>query len=248
MVKLSGFPIFKLLYFYIYMNINSPEFNDNRNYDYSVCENEERNEYNYISGLIRPNSKVIDLGCGNGSLLYKLIREKNVEAAGIELSKSGVSVCKKKGLNVVEGRIDEALPFEDNQFDYSICNVTIQMVRYPEILLSEMKRISKNLIISFPNFAFYKNRIDLLLKGRMPVPMLFGYSWYSTGHIHQLSVKDFWSLVNAVGELELKSSYFESSGNTLKDFFIKRFPNLFQVLIIYQLTHTGNSTNYVTNK
>jgi methionine biosynthesis protein MetW len=83
---------------------------------------------------------------------------------------------------------------ENKQFDYAICNVTIQMVMYPEVLLSEMKRISHYQIISFPNFANWRNRLDLLLKGRMPKPMLFGYDWYNTGHIHQLSLKDFLDL------------------------------------------------------
>ena len=142
-------------------NIDSPLFNDNRNYDYSAASTEDREEYKLICELVEPNSNVIDLGCGNGSLLEKLIKEKNVTAEGVELSESGVEVCKEKGLKVLKGKIDEKLPFADNSFDYSICNVTIQMVMYPEVLLSEMKRISKYQIVSFPNFAHYKNRIDL---------------------------------------------------------------------------------------
>lgn len=215
--------------------IDSPLHNDNRNYNYSNVFSEEREEYKLICELVEPNSKVIDLGCGNGSLIEKLIKEKNITCEGIELSESGVEVCKAKGLKVLKGKIDEKLPFADNSFDYSICNVTIQMVMYPEILLSEMKRISKYQIISFPNFAYYKNRLDLLFKGRMPKPMLFGYKWYSTGHIHQLSIKDFYELVNDVGGLKILKVKALGSRNPLKDFLLKYFPNVFQILNIFLL-------------
>ncbi len=216
-------------------NINSPLFNDNRNYDYNQTFTEEREEYKLVCELIKPNSRVIDLGCGNGSLLEKLIKEKNVIGEGIELSSSGVEACNKKGLKVIQGKIDEKLPFADNFFDYSICNVTIQMVMYPEVLLSEMKRISKYQIVSFPNFAHYKNRLDLLFKGRMPKPMLFGYKWYSTGHIHQLSIKDFYELVNDVGGLKILKVKALGSRNPLKDFLLKYFPNVFQILNVFLL-------------
>lgn len=215
--------------------IDSPLHNDNRNYNYSNVFSEEREEYKLICELVEPNSKVIDLGCGNGSLIEKLIKEKNITCEGIELSESGVEVCKAKGLKVLKGKIDEKLPFADNSFDYSICNVTIQMVMYPEILLSEMKRISKYQIISFPNFAYYKNRFDLLFKGRMPKPMLFGYKWYSTGHIHQLSIKDFYELVNDVGGLKILKVKALGSRNPLKDFLLKYFTNVFQILNIFLL-------------
>ncbi|MBK7632176.1 MAG: methyltransferase domain-containing protein [Ignavibacteriales bacterium] len=216
-------------------DINSPKYNDNRKYDYSFTENEDRNEYSRIVDLISPNSKVIDMGCGNGSLLNLLKEKKNIQEFGIELSESGVEVCRKKELNVVQGRIDEELKITDNAFDYAICNVTIQMVNYPEILLKEMKRISKRQIISFPNFGFYKNRIDFLAKGRMPKPMLFGYSWYSTGHLHQLTIKDFYELIIYVEGIKVINVVLEKSSNPIKNYFLTRYPNLFQVLPIFLL-------------
>lgn len=216
-------------------NIDSPRHNDNRNYDYSNAFKEEREEYKLITEMVEPNSTVVDLGCGNGSLLQKLINEKNVKAEGVELSSSGIEACKAKGLKVQEGRIDEKLSFEDDSFDYSICNVTIQMVMYPEVLLSEMKRISKYQILSFPNFAHYKNRLDLLFKGRMPKPMLFGYKWYSTGHIHQLSIKDFYELIDDVGGMKILRVDEFSSKNPLKRFLIKKYPNIFQILQAFLL-------------
>ncbi len=215
--------------------LDNPNKNDNRNYNYSGFETVERKEYDVIANWIAPNTSVIDLACGNGTLLEKLIKEKNISGKGIELSDSGIAICKKKNLDVQKGSIDQQLPFEDNAFDYAICNVTIQMVMYPEKLLSEMKRIAKYQIVSFPNFGHYKNRIDLLLKGRMPEPMLFGYKWYSTGHIHQLSIKDFYELMEDVGGLKILKRYVEGHKNIFKNYLLEQKPNLFQILGIFML-------------
>lgn len=217
------------------MDINSPSQNDNRNYDYSSVPEEFRTEYNLILDFVASGSKVIDLGCGNGSLLNLLQEKRGCQGAGVELSPSGVAACREKGLSVVEGKIDEPLPFEDKAFDYAICNVTIQMVNYPEVLLAEMKRVAKKQIVSFPNFGFYKNRIDLCLHGRMPRPMLFGYSWYSTGHIHQLSIKDFYELVAAVGGLRVVETACADQTSGLKRTVQNCLPNLFQLLPVFLL-------------
>ena len=185
--------------------------------------------------MIEKNSILIDLGCGNGSLLEKLIKEKNVQGQGIEISKSGVDICKKKGLNILEGKIDEELPFADNAFDYAICNVTIQMVMYPEILLKEMKRVARFQIISFPNFAYWHNRLDLLIHGRMPKPMLFGYEWYLTGHIHQLSVSDFEKTIREINFKILKRVALHHSKNSFIQLLAKLLPNVFSTESIYLL-------------
>jgi methionine biosynthesis protein MetW len=215
--------------------LDNPNENDNRNYNYSGFETVERKEYDIITNWITPNSFVLDLACGNGTLLEKLIKEKNISGKGIELSDSGIAICKKKNLNILKGSIDERLPFSDNEFEFAICNVTIQMVMYPEKLLSEMKRIAKYQIVSFPNFGHYKNRIDLLLNGRMPKPMLFGYKWYSTGHIHQLSIKDFYELLEEVGGLKILKSYVEVHKNIFKNYLLENNPNLFQILGIFMM-------------
>ncbi|MFA6980126.1 MAG: methionine biosynthesis protein MetW [Ignavibacteriaceae bacterium] len=218
------------------MNSNSQNVsNDNRNYDYSSGYSENRLEYSIIMDLIEPRSKVIDLGCGNGALLSLLKSEKQIDETGIEISDSGLAFCKNKKLNVFKHTIDSILPFEDNSFDYSICNVTIQMVMYPEVLLGEMKRISKYQIISFPNFAYYKNRLDMLLKGRMPKPMLFDYKWYNTGHIHQFSFNDLIDLLNEIGGLNIKEIGFAKTNNLVKNFMIETYPNLFMPIPIFYL-------------
>lgn len=210
-------------------------FKDNRSYDYTNWTYDDREDYKYVVSLVKEGSNIIDLGCGNGSLMQKLIKEKNVKAKGIELSPSGVEICKHKGLDVTEGRIDTILPFNDNEFDYAICNVTLQMVMYPEILLSEMKRISIFQIISFPNLGFYKNRIELLFKGRMPKTVLFGFEWFNTGHIHLFSNKDFENLLETTGSFIIVKKLCVESNNKVKNTLMKMMPNLFQLISIYLL-------------
>ncbi|MDD5491397.1 MAG: methionine biosynthesis protein MetW [bacterium] len=173
---------------------------DNRNYIWDNDQIATRPEYPYIEKWISNQAKVIDLGCGNGSLLQILKNKKKISPSGIEIAISGVNICVKRGLPASQGRIDVALTnIPDNSFDFAICNVTIQMVMNPEILLQEMKRIARFQIISFPNFAFLWQRLELLFRGRMPQKLLYGYDWYSTGHIHQLSIKDFNRITRARG-------------------------------------------------
>ncbi len=208
---------------------------DNRSYNYVNYKEEKRNEHSIVIKMISGSSRVIDLGCGDGALLHKLKKEKSIIGTGIEISPSGVEACVKGNLNVRLGRIDEPLPFEDNTFDFAICNVTIQMVMYPEILLQEMKRIAHYQIISFPNFAFWKNRLDLAVHGVMPRPMLFGYPWYSTGHIHQLSFLDFRQLVQDVGGLSIRDIQYVEPAHPIKKRLALMFPNMFQSLGVFLL-------------
>jgi len=223
------------------VSIDDPFKNDNRQYDFTHHLNDERREFPIISELIPHGSKVIDLGCGNGTLLLHLQKERHASVKGVELIASGVEMCRRKNLDVVQGRIDERLPFEDNSFDYAVCNVTIQMVMYPEVLLSEMKRIARFQIISFPNFAFYKNRLELMFHGVMPAYLLYGYQWYNTGHIHQLSLKNFNHLVHSISGLLIRKLHYEEVSNPIKNSLIKAFPNLFMPIPIFLLEKTGRS-------
>lgn len=213
---------------------NLPGKNDNRDYDYSTTPVEERAEYATVVSLFEPGKTVADLGCGNGSLMQLLKNEKNAVCTGVEISASGVQACREKGFDTLQQSIDTRLPFADNQFDYALCNVTMQMVQYPEVLLQEMKRIARFQVISFPNFAFYKNRLQLLFGGRMPKKLLYGYTWYNTGHIHQFSIKDFKELVQHTGGLEIVKQATTHGGGPAKTA-AKWHPNLFEILPVFLL-------------
>ncbi len=209
--------------------------NDNRSYFYNISSISNREEYAIICGLIPSGSKVIDLGCGDGTLL-SLLKAKGIDGDGIDISSTAVAAAQKKGIKARQGRIDMPLPDKKNSFDYAISNVTLQMVMYPEVLLSEMKRIARKQIITFPNFASFPNRLDLLINGRMPRAMIPGYEWYSTGHIHQLSLKDFEEFCkkNRIKISDRKHIY------SKKIFFIPRFiqhlfPNIFVSIAVYIL-------------
>ena len=172
--------------------------------------------------------------------MLKILKDKGAIVEGIEISKSGVRSTKKKGIKVSLGRIDRNLPFKDKEFDFAICNVTVQMVMYPEKLIVEMRRIAKKQIITFPNFAFLPNRMDLLLNGKMPRVMIPGYKWYSTGHIHQLSIKDFEDFCtdNNLKIIVTKHIYPGSSFMVTRNFalgskWMRKSPNLFASMAIF---------------
>ena len=207
---------------------------DNREYEYKADRSAHREEFSKIVDWIPEESRVLDLGCGEGSLLKLLVERKKAQVEGIEISPSGVEVCRSKGLKVRQGRIDEALPWEDDAFDYAVCNVTLQMVMYPEKLLSEMSRVATSQIVSFPNFANIRNRLELLLFGRMPKAMLFGHTWWNTGHIHQLSIADFKELVKKTGLEIKKSAYF---GRLAIPGVVSLSPNLLSTIAMFELVN-----------
>lgn len=168
--------------------------NDNRQYRYEKAGFIIRPEYAVIAEWIPENSRVIDLGCGNGSLMHYLGQHRELAIEGIERVPSGVEHCRQNGLKARCAEIDVPGTYSDyatGLFDFAICNVTLHMVMYPEVLIEEMARIARYTVVSFPNFGHLFNRIDLLLSGRMPRPQLFGYHWFDTGQIHQLGVCDF---------------------------------------------------------
>ncbi len=210
--------------------------NDNREYNYTDDYSENRPEYDLVLSMVDKGSSVIDLGCGEGSLMQRLQFVNNNQVFGIELASSGVEVCVRRGFQVIEGRIDENLPVADKSFDVALCNVTIQMVNYPERTLMEMKRVArKSIVISFPNFAYILNRLDMLFKGRMPRKMIYGYKWYNTGHIHQLSIKDFSELVDDVGGLEIEAIKIMPSGHWIIDKLAHVWPNVFGKVAVLKL-------------
>lgn len=153
-----------------------------------------------IANLIKDSSRVLDIGCFEGELLYHLAKHKDVDGRGIELSQSNVSKCVKSGLAVIQGDADLDLKFyPDECFDYVISSQMLQATRHPKEVLQEMLRIGNKVIVSIPNFGYWYNRIYILLKGRMPVSETLPYQWYETPNIHFSTMKDFEILCTDIG-------------------------------------------------
>ena len=151
--------------------------------------------YQSIIEIVSEESKVLDLGCGDGSLLQLLRDKKNVHPFGVEISESGVSKCIERGLFCYQADIDEGLSdYKNGSFDYVILNQTLQSVKKPSFVIDEIIRIGKIAIISFPNFAYYPVRIKFSLSGTMPKSQSIPYEWYDTPNIHMLTIKDFRNL------------------------------------------------------
>ena len=150
-------------------------------------------EHKVIIDLIEEGSRVMDLGCGEGDLLKALKVLKNVRAEGIDLDEECIQGCVEKGLfNIHHGNLDEGLAdYADKSVDYVILTNTIQVLHRPMFLIKEMARVGKKCIISFPNFAHWSIRTQLLLKGRMPMSPRLPYEWYDTPNIHLAALSDF---------------------------------------------------------
>jgi methionine biosynthesis protein MetW len=145
-----------------------------------------------IDQWVQRNSRVLDLGCGDGTLLHYLAENKNVHGYGLEISPEGIQACVAKGVNVIEQNLDEGLKnFDDNSFDTVIMSQTLQTMRYPKTMLAEMARIGKECIVTIPNFGHWRARLQLLFRGRMPVSDLLPYEWYDTPNIHFCTFLDF---------------------------------------------------------
>ncbi len=159
-----------------------------------------RSDLRLIADMIEPHSRVLDIGCGDGALLAYLAREKSVDARGIELSQSGVNACVSHGLSVIQGDADRDLgAYPGAAFEYVVLSQTLQATREPRQVLEALVRIGKRAIVSFPNFGFWRIRLSLLLRGRMPVSGLLNHRWYDTPNIHLCTIRDFVALCDAVG-------------------------------------------------
>ena len=165
-----------------------------------------------ISTLIDEDIRLLDVGCGDGQLLEYLAKAKNVDGRGVELSQSGVNASVKRGLAVIQGDADVDLcDYPDNAFDMAILSQTIQATRNPKAVLSELLRIGDQVVVSFPNFGHWKVRLQLALRGRMPVTRSLNKQWYETDNIHLCTIKDF---VGLCAELNatVEAAYSLSSG------------------------------------
>jgi methionine biosynthesis protein MetW len=151
-----------------------------------------REDFKEILRLVKPGSRVLDVGCGEGGLLEMLVRENQVDGRGLEISPEGVSACLARGLAAVQGDADRDLDyFPARAFDYVILSQTLQAVLRPRHVLAELLRIADQAIVSLPNFGYWRVRIDLLLHGRMPITGALPEPWWATPNIHLCTVRDF---------------------------------------------------------
>ena len=157
-----------------------------------------KNEFQVIAELIEKNKKVLDVGCGDGTLMEFLKNNKNINIRGLEISKNKVQECIAKGLTVIEGNAERDLKqFPDKSFDYVVLSQTLQAFLDPELVLKELLRVGKQAIVTIPNFGYWKIRLHLLLKGTMPITKTLPDEWYNTPNIHMCSIKDFYNFVKS---------------------------------------------------
>ena len=150
-----------------------------------------KKEFKVIADILPNNSRVLDVGCGDGSLMNLLLKEKNIETRGLELDQNNVQECLNKGLTVIQGNAEtELYQFPEQSFDYVVLSQTLQAFYKPDKVLNELLRIGKSVIVSIPNFGYWKVRTGLLFFGKMPVTRTLPNSWYNTPNLHMCTIKD----------------------------------------------------------
>ncbi len=189
-----------------------------------------KKEFKVIADLIPKNVTVLDVGCGDGSLMSLLIKEKNIKVRGLELIEENVKKCIYKGLSVIEGDAETELhQFPDQSFDYVVLSQTLQAFYNPDKVLKDLLRIGKSVIISIPNFGYWKVRTSLLFFGRMPVTKTLPYSWFNTPNLHMCTIKDLFyfclekkiKINKIIGVNEEKTSEIKKNNLEIKNLFSK---------------------------
>ena len=191
---------------------------------------EMKKEFKAIAELLPKNVSVLDVGCGDGSLMNLLIKEKNIKARGLEIKEEYVKKCISRGLSVIEGDAETELhQFPDQSFDFVILSQTLQAFYNPEQVLKDLLRIGKSAIVSIPNFGYWKVRTSLLVFGKMPVTKTLPNSWYNTPNLHMCTIKDLFNFCldknikinKIVGLNENKTSEIKKSNLEIKNLFSK---------------------------
>ena len=189
-----------------------------------------KKEFKVIADLLPNNVRVLDVGCGDGSLMSLLIKEKNIEARGLELVEENVKKCIYKGLSVIEGNAETELhQFPTQSFDFVVLSQTLQAFYNPEKVLKDLLRIGKSVIISIPNFGYWKVRGSLLLFGKMPVTKTLPNTWYNTPNLHMCTIKDLFhfflenniKIDKAIGVNENSTSEIKKNNLEIKNLFSK---------------------------
>ncbi len=195
-----------------------------------------------IADMVASGSRVLDVGCGDGALLAWLGRHKNVDGRGIELSMAGVSAAVAHGLSVIQGDADTDLEhYPSGAFDYVILSQTLQATYEPKTVLSNMLRIGRHAIVSFPNFGHWKVRSHLLLRGRMPVTDTLAYAWYETPNIHFCTIRDFLHLCRSLNIVVERRIALDRNGDMLRGWAGRALANLFAEQGLFLLSRKDES-------
>ena len=190
-----------------------------------------RSDHRIIYQFVEAGSRVLDLGCGNGDLMYLLVREKNARVQGIELDDAAIYECVKKGLSVIHSDIESGLvEYPDRSFDYVILNQSMQEVKRVDMVFEQALRIGTRIIVGFPNFAYIGARLMLFFRGKSPITSSLPYHWNDTPNVRFLSIRDFRDYCNEKRLRILAARYL----NAEKE--IRFWPNLFALNAIFVVT------------
>ena len=194
----------------------------------------QRKDFQFIADWVNQDSRVLDLGCGDGTLLRMLAEQKNATGYGLELDAASIPRCIDNNINVIQMNLDKGLPgFDDNSFDYVMLSLTLQSVKRPKKLLEEMLRVGKTGIVSFPNFGYWRIRTQLMFGGKMPVSKSLPHRWYNTPNIHLCSVKDFEKYCQETNIEILESIVLDDDRENSK--LANLCPNLFGNIAMYRI-------------
>jgi methionine biosynthesis protein MetW len=194
-----------------------------------------RADFELIAGWVQPGHRVLDLGCGDGSLLRHLIDKRGIQGVGVEIDDANVLAAIKNGINIIQGNLEKGLDeFADQAFDHVVLSRTLQTVRHTEGVLREMLRVGREAVVSFPNFAYWKN-LRSVLEGRMPVSEDLPYQWYDSPNVRFFTLLDFEDLCAKMGLIIRERHVLDEAGKVVEAS-DNRETNFLGSLAVYRLT------------